>query len=236
MTNSTQDAVPRHVELTSKYALRDDTPAPAAHASQQQHQQELTFEASSLTTRLDSTRPTAHRLTMASGYGMHGGRPRPQLDLVATCALLTARMLHLPPQASAAAFPSGRRSWPATSSTHRPRTTRARRSAPPCSRTTTNACTTRRRSVSVYPHSTSQPGSANDRRLTRRHHAARESVGHAGGLCARRDGHSPRRRPQRQANTELGAAGQGGGYEEGAGAELDGPASGAAVGACNIVS
>lgn len=48
-------------------------------------------------------------------------------------------------QAPAAAFPSGRRCSPATSSTQTPRTAQARRSALPCSRTTTSAYTTAKR-------------------------------------------------------------------------------------------
>ncbi|KND88560.1 NADH dehydrogenase [ubiquinone] iron-sulfur protein 5-B, partial [Tolypocladium ophioglossoides CBS 100239] len=68
--------VSRLVELSSKHVLRDDTPAPAAHASYQHHQQRLAFETFSLDlslTRFDTTLLAAHRLTMASGYGMHGG-------------------------------------------------------------------------------------------------------------------------------------------------------------------
>ena len=50
-------------------------------------------------------------------------------------------------QAPRAASPSGKKSLRATSPTQTPRTTAARRNACPCLRTTTSACTTRRRYV-----------------------------------------------------------------------------------------
>ncbi|PNY29738.1 hypothetical protein TCAP_00353, partial [Tolypocladium capitatum] len=89
-------------------------------------QQQLAFKASS---------PDSTRLDLSGSHRI--GSPW-RLDTECTAA-------------SVAAFPSGRKSWPATSSTHRPRTTRARRSAAPCSRTTTNACTTRRSTRERWP-------------------------------------------------------------------------------------
>jgi len=52
-----------------------------------------------------------------------------------------------PGQAPRAASPSGKKSLRATSPTQTPRTTAARRNACPCLRTTTSACTTRKRYV-----------------------------------------------------------------------------------------
>lgn len=56
-----------------------------------------------------------------------------------------------PGQAPRAASPSGKKSLRATSPTQTPRTTAARRNACPCLRTTTSACTTRRRYVPNLP-------------------------------------------------------------------------------------
>lgn len=59
----------------------------------------------------------------------------------------TPALTNLPSQAPRAAFPSGRKSSPATSQTPRLRTTAAPRNASLYLRTTTSACTTRRRYV-----------------------------------------------------------------------------------------
>jgi hypothetical protein len=91
-------------------------------------------------------------------------------------------------QAPAAAFPSGRRCSPATSSTQTPRTALARKSAPLCSRTTTSAYTTAKRYPN-HPLNLPTPGTF----LTRHSKTGRS--------CPRspiRIPQAPRRKPQRR--------------------------------------
>lgn len=94
-------------------------------------------------------------------------------------------------QAPAAAFLSGRRCSPATSSTRTPRTVRARKSAPPCSRTTTSAYTTAKRYRSAFLRIPHLPKPSND--LTHKEMTGRS--------CPRppiRIPQAPRRKPQRR--------------------------------------
>jgi hypothetical protein len=106
------------------------------------------------------------------------------------------------PQVPHDAFPSGRTCSPATSSTPRLKTTPARRSAAPCSRTTTSACTTGKRCA------LHNPVMMRSERAREKTYADRE--GHflltEGISCVGRQNHSPpsrlppqgSRNPQRQ--------------------------------------
>lgn len=82
-------------------------------------------------------------------------RPTPLPPALSACLFLPplysvskAIMLMVDLQAPPAAFPSGKKSSPATLPTHPPMTIPARQNAPPFSRTTTSVCITRKRYAS----------------------------------------------------------------------------------------
>lgn len=122
---------------------------------------------------------------------------------------------HSPRQVRLDASPSGRSCSHATSSTRALRTHRARRSACLRWRTTTSACTTRKRSATPTTAAALEYPRTNIACF-----AGRPSDGITGSVQEGGDQPRTRERADRGANTEPGPAEQGGRHEEGSWSEL----------------